>query len=194
MLLDNLKKYKVVLGSQSPRRRELLAGMDIEFESRVSDADESFDPDMPMTEIPEFLALQKAKALESGLGEDELLITSDTIVCLDGKIYNKPESEEEAVGMLTELAGNTHTVITGVCIKTAGEERVFHDSTEVTFTPLTQEEILNYIRKCQPYDKAGSYGIQEWLGYAAIDCINGSFYTVMGLPTQKLYQELKKIK
>ncbi len=191
MALDNISKYKIVLASQSPRRHELLAGLDIEFEVRIKDVDESFSPDLRREEIAEFLAKKKASAFIEELASDELLITSDTIVCLCDQVFNKPTSNEEAFRMISEMSGKTHDVITGVCLTSVDKQEVFHDISSVTFGELEASEIENYISKYQPFDKAGAYGIQEWIGYAGIDKIEGSFYNVMGLPTRKLYTKLK---
>lgn len=191
MPLDNLSGYKIILASQSPRRRELLAGLDIDFEVEVREVVEDFSEDLAPHEVPEYLAKLKASAFEGDLQADQLLITSDTVVELDGRIFNKPDSKAEAIEMLTTLSGKTHRVYTGVCITTSEKQIVFHDMAKVTFGELDSEEIESYIDKYKPFDKAGSYGIQEWLGYAAIDRIEGSFYNVMGLPTRELYKRLK---
>jgi septum formation protein len=192
MPLDNLSGYKVILASQSPRRRELLAGLDIDFEIEVREVVEDFPNDLPPHEIPEYLAKLKASAFDGDLEKDQLLITSDTVVELDGRIFNKPATKAEAIEMLSTLSGKTHRVYTGVCLTTTEKQEVFHDMAEVTFCELELDEIESYIDKYKPFDKAGSYGIQEWLGYAAIDRIEGSFYNVMGLPTRELYKRLKK--
>lgn len=191
MPLDNLSGYKIILASQSPRRKELLAGLDIDFEVQVREVVEDFSHDLAPHEIPEFLAKLKASAFEGDLKKDQLLITSDTVVELDGRIFNKPASKAEAVEMLSTLSGKTHRVYTGVCLTTTKKQEVFHDVAKVTFGELELDEIESYIDKYKPFDKAGSYGIQEWLGYAAIDRIEGSFYNVMGLPTRELYKRLK---
>lgn len=192
MPLDkNIAKHKIILASQSPRRHELLAGLDIEFEVRLKDVEESFSPDLKRAEIPEYLAKKKASVLLDSLAPGEVLITSDTVVCLGDKVFNKPQSHDEAVAMITEMAGSTHDVITGVCLSSVEKQEVFHEVSSVTFGELDADEIEHYVSKYKPFDKAGAYGIQEWIGYAGIDKIEGSFYNVMGLPTRKLYKKLK---
>lgn len=186
-----LEKYNVILGSQSPRRRELLSSIDINFEVKVIPGLEENYPDtLSGEEIPVFLAEQKASAYQ--LTDNDLLITADTIVWLNNKVYGKPQSREDAIKILTELSGCTHEVITGVCVKTNSKNISFAVTTEVSFTQLTTSEIEHYVDKYSPMDKAGAYGIQEWIGYIGVDGINGSYYNVMGLPVQRLYQILKQ--
>lgn len=191
-MLENIQKYKVVLASKSPRRKELLGMLDIPFEIRVKDGiDESYPADMPAVEVPEFLSRLKGKAYAEDIKGNEMVITADTVVILDGKIYGKPHSEEGAVDMLMELQGRTHTVASGVCVATKEKIVSFTTTTEVTFAPLTREEAKWYAEKYRPLDKAGAYGIQEWIGCAAVARIDGSFYNVMGLPVHQLYNVLK---
>lgn len=190
-LLD-LKGIKIILASKSPRRQDLLKGLGIDFEIRTKDVDESFSETLKGAEIPEFLARKKADAFRSDLAVNELVITSDTVVCLGDSVFNKPETEEEAIDMIATLSGKSHDVITGVCLTTLAKQTVFSDVTKVYFAKLEKAEIEWYVKHYKPYDKAGAYGIQEWIGYIGIEKIEGSFYNVMGLPTQKLYVELKQ--
>ena len=186
-----LEGYRVILGSQSPRRKELLAGLDIEFETLVLTGEEVFPEGLAGEEIPLFLSRQKADAYNGMMDGRTLVITADTIVWLDGRMYGKPHTEEEAREMLRSLSGRTHEVITGVCVRGAGREEAFAATTRVTFARLTEEEIEYYVRKYRPMDKAGSYGVQEWIGYIGVERIEGSYYNVMGLPVQRLYGVLK---
>ncbi|MDE6740940.1 MAG: Maf family nucleotide pyrophosphatase, partial [Muribaculaceae bacterium] len=180
-MLENIRKYEVLLASKSPRRRELLGMLDIPFEIKVKDGiDESYPSSMPATEVPEFLSRLKGKAYAEDIKGNEMVITADTIVILDGKIYGKPKDEEDAVDMLMKLQGRTHTVASGVCVATKEKIVSFTTTTEVTFAPVTREEATWYVEKYSPLDKAGAYGIQEWIGCAAVARIDGSFYNVMG--------------
>lgn len=184
--------YKLILASNSPRRRELMAGLDLDFEVRVLPGiDESYPPTLQGGDIPLFICKEKANAYIGQLSDDELLITADTIVWLDGKVLEKPVDEADACSMLRQLSGQTHQVYTGVCLTTKDKQVAFSCCTDVTFSILTEEEIMTYVRRYKPFDKAGSYGVQEWIGYVAVESINGSFYNVMGLPVQRLYQSLK---
>ena len=184
--------YKLILASNSPRRRELLAGLGLDFEVRVLPGiDESHPDELQGGDIPLFIAREKADAYRENLKPDELLITADTIVWLDGSVLEKPASAEDAVAMLRRLSGQTHQVFTGVCLTTRERQESFVCATDVTFARLTDEEIAHYVREYSPLDKAGAYGIQEWIGYIGVESINGSFYNVMGLPVQRLYQRLK---
>jgi len=181
---------KIILASNSPRRKELLGGLGYEFEVRVIDGiDESYPDGLTMEEIPRYIAAAKASAYT--VGADELLLTADTVVVLDGEVLGKPADAADAARMLHALSGRTHHVITGVCLKTQDDERRFSVSTEVTFKALTDEEIDHYISHYHPYDKAGAYGIQEWIGYIGVTGIRGSYFNVMGLPVQRIYQELQ---
>ena len=191
-VLNCLKKYKEVLGSNSPRRRELLAGLDINFEVQtIAGIDESYPETLEAKEIPVYLAKKKAEAYLSTMPEDELLITADTIVWTFDQILGKPKDREEAIEMLRKLSGQVHEVITGVCLTTKEKMVSFAATSSVHFAELEEEEIIYYVDKYRPFDKAGSYGIQEWIGYVAVESINGSFYNVMGLPVRLLYQQLK---
>lgn len=192
-MLDNLKKYKVILASNSPRRKELLSGLGLEYEVKVMPGiDETYPDTLPTEEVPVYIAREKAEAYRKSIAEDELIITADTVVCIDGEVLGKPADEAEAYAMLRKLAGRTHLVITGVCLTTVQFQKSFAAVTEVTFDQLTDEEISFYVEKYRPFDKAGAYGVQEWIGYVGVTGMNGSFYNVMGLPVQRLYQELKK--
>ena len=193
-MLDNLKKYKVILASASPRRRELLAGIDVDFEVRVlPDIDESFPETLQGGDIPLHISRKKAAAYRAVMSADELVITADTIVWLDGAALGKPVDEADARRMLRNMSGKAHSVFTGVTITTKDEQRCFVAQSDVVFAELTDEEIEYYVQKYRPMDKAGSYGVQEWIGYIGITGINGSYFNVMGLPVQRLYKELKLI-
>ena len=190
--LENLKEYHIILSSKSPRRRELLAGLGIDFEVKtLSGFDESYPCDLNSDMIAQYISQKKAEAYKSLIVDNEMVITSDTIVLLDGKVYGKPADEADACRMLGDLSGRTHKVITGVCINTRERSCAFHVVTEVEFAPLSSDEIEYYVTHFKPLDKAGAYGIQEWIGSVAVRAINGSFYNVMGLPVQRLYAELK---
>ncbi len=193
-MLDNLKNYKIILASNSPRRKELMSGLGINYKVKtLPDVDESY-PDMLQGEdIPLYIAKEKANAYLSLLQPDELIITADTIVWLDGKVLGKPIDEAEAIEMLKTLSGRTHEVITGVCLTTTHFQRSFTTTTEVTFGTLSEEEIGYYVQNYKPLDKAGAYGIQEWIGFIAVKNISGSYFNVMGLPIQRLYEELNKM-
>lgn len=189
----DLKGKKVILASGSPRRRELLAGLDIDFTVDTGNCfEESFSPDTPHSEVPALMSEGKSRGFHRPLEADEILITSDTMVLLDGYIMGKPHSREEAVRMLRTLSGRTHEVITAVTVRDISRCETVTDSTLVHFRELTDDEIDYYLDKYRPYDKAGAYGIQEWIGYAAITGIDGSFYNVMGFPVHKVYEELIK--
>ena len=191
-MLDNLKKYKVILASASPRRRELLAGLDVEFEVRaLPDVDESFPPELQGGDIPLHISKKKADAYRPVMAADELVITADTMVWLDGVALGKPVDEADARRMLRNMSGKTHSVFTGVAITTKDSQRCFVAQSDVTFAQLTDDEIDYYIAKYRPMDKAGSYGAQEWIGYIGMSNIVGSYFNVMGLPVQRLYNELK---
>ena len=193
-MLDNLKKYRIILASASPRRRELLGGVDLDFEVRVlPDIDESFPESLQGGEIPLHISKKKADAYRAVMGNDELVITADTIVWLDGVALGKPVDEADARRMIRDMSGKTHFVFTGVTITTKEVQRSFVAQSDVTFASLTDEEIEYYVAKYRPMDKAGAYGVQEWIGYIGIVNINGSYFNVMGLPVQRLYSELKQI-
>lgn len=189
----DLKGKKVILASNSPRRHELLAGLDIEFEVDTrNNFEESFSPDTPHSKVPALMSEGKSRGFHRPLEENEILITSDTMVLLDGIIMGKPHSREDAENMLRTLSGRTHEVITAVTIRDCSRSETVTDSTLVHFRQLTEEEIKYYLDKYRPYDKAGAYGVQEWIGYVAITGIEGSFYNVMGFPVHKVYEELIK--
>jgi septum formation protein len=184
--------YKIILASGSPRRKALLEGLDIDFEVRViPDIDESYPADIPVADIPCHIARHKAEAYRQTMQDDELIITADTVVVLDGDIIEKPADRDDAIRILRKLSGRRHQVITGVVMTTTGSRREFSVVSSVSFAELTDDEIKYYVEKYKPYDKAGAYGIQEWIGYIAVQGIEGSFYNVMGLPVQRLYRELK---
>ena len=193
-MLENLNKYRIVLASNSPRRKELLSGLGIQYEVKtLPDIDESYPEGLDGMEIPAFIARSKADAYRSVMQADELIITADTIVWLDGKVMGKPRDAEEAREMLRALSGQTHQVITGVCLTTPVYQKAFATMTDVTFATLSEEEIAYYVDRYSPMDKAGSYGIQEWIGFIGVESISGSYFNVMGLPIQRLYTELKKL-
>ena len=206
--------YKIVLASNSPRRRELLSGLGFDYEVRtLKDLDESYPEGLPMEEIPQYISRKKAEAYT--IGPDELLITADTIVYLDGEVLGKPTDEADAIRMLRKLSGRTHQVVTGVTLKVSPKSSLegknftrlpspsgegvgvmlhsFASVSQVTFADLTEEEIRHYVTHYRPLDKAGAYGIQEWIGYIGVTSLQGSYFNVMGLPVQKLYTEMKKL-
>ena len=193
-MLDNLKKYKIILASNSPRRRELLSGLGVDYEVKiVPGIDETYPESLNGEEIPVYIAKEKANAYCTSLQPDELVITADTIVYVDGMVLGKPEDEADACRMLRMLSGRTHQVITGVCLTTVDFQKSFASVTEVTFDTLSDEEIGYYVEKYRPMDKAGSYGVQEWIGFVGVTGLKGSYYNVMGLPVQRLYKELKEL-
>lgn len=192
-MLDNLKKYRIILASNSPRRKELLAGLGVDYEVRtLPDVDESYPETLQGGDIPLFISKIKADAYKTLLQPDELMITADTIVWMDGMVLGKPRNKLGAIEMLRQLSGHTHQVFTGVTITTATRQHSFSVGTEVRFANLTDEEIVYYVDTYQPMDKAGAYGVQEWIGYIGVENIQGSYFNVMGLPVQRLYTELKK--
>lgn len=191
--MDFLTKYNVILASNSPRRKELLSGLGIEYEVKtLPDIDESYPEDLQGEDIAIHIAKEKANAYCEFLESNTLLITADTIVILEGKVYGKPEDEKDAKHMLRELSGKTHEVITGVCITTKEKQHTFGVASQVRFAQLEDSEIDYYVTKYKPFDKAGAYGVQEWIGYVAVEYISGSYFNIMGLPIQRLYQELKR--
>ena len=191
-MLSNLNKYQIILASKSPRRQELLRGMGVDFEIMTKETPEDFPADLSLDEVPKYLSLQKSLAFtDEELPADYLLITSDTVVICEGEILGKPKDREDAAQMLQQLSGKIHHVVTGVTVRSAEKTESFAVRSDVTFAQLDAEEIDYYIEHCKPYDKAGAYGIQEWIGYVGISGLEGSFYNVMGLPTRKLYQCLK---
>ena len=191
-ILTNLKKYQIILGSQSARRNELLKGLHIPFETIVIDVEETYPASIVGVDIPMYLAEKKANAFSNKLNENTLLITADTIVWHEGFVLGKPLDKQEAKKFLERLSGKTHQVITGVCISTLKRRKTFHVISDVRFAKLTPTEIEYYLDNFQPYDKAGAYGIQEWIGFVGVEHINGSYFNVMGLPVQRLYNELKR--
>jgi septum formation protein len=187
------KRYKIYLCSNSPRRRELLTQLQVPFEVMTSkDVDEVYPSTLSAERIPEYLANLKADAYLEDIDSDTLLITADTVVISDGAILGKPKDSDDAKSMLRNLSGKTHKVITGVAIVTKEKRVSFSVATDVTFADITDEEIAYYVDNFRPMDKAGAYGIQEWIGCVAVESISGSFYNVMGLPVQRLYRELKQ--
>jgi septum formation protein len=180
----------IILGSSSPRRKELLAAMGFEFRTMSPDIDESFSDEMPVENVPAFLAESKANALADSLEKNDLLICSDTVVVLNNKILGKPIDTQNAFEILRQLSGNTHKVITGVALKSNNKTTIFSAETIVSFTDLSDEKIRFYIENFQPFDKAGSYGIQDWIGLIGVKKIEGSYTNVMGLPTCELYEAI----
>ena len=187
-----MQSYNLVLGSQSPRRKELLEAAGFSFRVEVRSIDEIFDPKMDVYQVAEYLAVQKTLPFEDSLQEDEILLTADSVVILDGEIFGKPNGVEGAKAMLKALSGKKHTVVTGVALKNKDRLISFSDQAQVYMDSLSDEEIDYYIEKCQPFDKAGSYGIQEWIGYCKINKIEGTFANIKGLPVNKVYHQLLK--
>jgi septum formation protein len=184
---------RVILASQSPRRKQLLEQAGIPFEVKVVDTAETFPAGMHIPEIPVHIARQKSAAVAALCSADDIIITADTVVVLDDKIIGKPKDRDDAINILTSLSGRTHRVITGVVIQHNGQEQSFSKETEVHFKPLTNEQIIYYIDGYKPYDKAGAYAIQEWIGAVGIESINGCFYNVMGLPISNVVEVLEKM-
>lgn len=193
-MLDNLNRYNVILASNSPRRKELLAGLGIDFKVVVlKGIDESFPDTLHVEDVAQYIAEKKAKAYKSLLDDNNLIITADTVVIVGDDILGKPENADEAKDMLRSISGKTHSVVTGVCITAHDHHTSFSVKTEVTFAPLSDDEIDYYVETYKPFDKAGAYGIQEWIGYIGVTSLSGSYYNVMGLPVQRIYNELKRI-
>ena len=185
---------RIILASNSPRRRELLAGLDLDFEVKVlPDIAESYPDNLPVAEVAGYIARQKARPYRELIGENDLVITADTVVIVEDEVLGKPKDEEDARRMLQLISGRTHQVVTGVCLLTTNKEHAFSVTTDVTFKQLSEDEISYYIEHYKPFDKAGAYGIQEWIGYVGVTSINGSYFNVMGLPVQRLWEEIKKI-
>ena len=194
LLQDRLKNHRLILASASPRRRELLADCDLDFVlAEKFECEECYPADLAAEKVAEYLSQLKSNAYPHTLGEGDILLTADTVVILGDKILGKPHSEAEAVEMISTLSGATHKVVTGVTLRTAERTISFSAESLVSFRALDPEEISYYVEKYRPLDKAGAYGIQEWIGYIGIEGIEGSFYNVMGLPTQRLYQALKEL-
>lgn len=190
-MLDNLKGKRVVLASGSPRRRQLLGGLEIDFTVRLIDGiDETYPDGMAMAEIPKYISRRKAEAYVPTMASDEIIITADTIVWADGEVLGKPHTPDEAVSMLRRLSGRTHQVVTGVTVLSADRRETFACVTDVTFDTLSEAEMQHYVADYKPLDKAGAYGIQEYIGYIGVTGISGSYFNVMGLPVQKLYRVL----
>lgn len=192
MMLESIKKYNVVLASKSPRRQELLKGVGLEFSVLTKDVDESYPSSMSVYDVAPYLSVKKAKAFDDDeLPENYMVITADTVVIVNDTILGKPKDEEEAREMLGMISGKKHSVITGVTIRTNDKVKTFSVVSKVSFEALDKEEIEYYVNTFKPYDKAGAYGIQEWIGYIGVNYVEGSYFNVMGLPTQKLYKLLK---
>ena len=183
----------IILASNSPRRRELLAGLDLDFEVKVlPDIDESYPYNLPADEVAGYISREKAAPYRALIGEDDLVVTADTVVIVGDEVLGKPKDAEDARRMLQLISGRTHQVITGVCLLTTDKKHSFSVTTDVTFKQLSEDEITYYIEHYKPFDKAGAYGIQEWIGYVGVTSINGSYFNVMGLPVQRLWEEIKK--
>lgn len=184
---------RIILASNSPRRRELLGGLDLDFEVKVlPNIDESYPDNLPAAEVAGYISREKAAPYRTLIGEDDLVITADTVVIVGDEVLGKPKDAEDARRMLQLISGRTHQVITGVCLLTTDKEHTFSVTTDVTFKQLSEDEIAYYIEHYKPFDKAGAYGIQEWIGYVGVTSINGSYFNVMGLPVQRLWEEIKK--
>ena len=194
LLQDKLKNYRLILASASPRRRELLAACDLDFTlAEKFECEECYPTDLATEKVAEYLSQLKSNSYPHALGEKDILLTADTVVILGDKILGKPHSEDEAIEMISSLSGATHKVVTGVTLRTAKQTISFSAESLVSFRSLDEEEVRYYVKKYRPLDKAGAYGIQEWIGYIGIEGIEGSFYNVMGLPVQRLYSTLKEL-
>jgi len=193
-MLSNLSNYNIILASNSPRRRELLSGLGIDFEVKVlPDIEESYPDTLTVSETAEYIAKEKADAYRQQMSDNDLIITADTVVIVGQEVLGKPTDDDDAYSMLRKISGCTHQVITGVCMMTKDHMRSFSVATDVTFKELSDKEIWHYIKTYKPYDKAGAYGIQEWIGYIGVTALNGSYFNVMGFPVQRVYTELQKI-
>ena len=193
-MLDNIKKYNVILASNSPRRKELLAGLGIDFKVKVIDGiDESYPPSLATQQVAEYIAEKKAEAYRSVMDDNDLIITADTVVIVNNEILGKPTDAADAIRMLQSMAGRSHHVVTGVCITSKHVHKSFSVTTEVEFAALSDDEIDYYVERYRPFDKAGAYGIQEWIGYIGVTSRSGSYYYVMGLPVPGIYTELKRL-
>jgi septum formation protein len=188
----NLNNFKIILASRSPRRQQLLSELGLDFDVSVREFDETYPEGLNGREIAEFISVSKARSFEGQVKGNEIVITADTIVWCNDKVLGKPKDDADAVYMLSQISGNTHEVITGVTLLSADKEKTFSVSSKVTFDKLSMEEIRYYIDNFQPFDKAGAYGIQEWIGLAACSSIEGSYFNVVGLPVRTLYRELKE--
>lgn len=191
--MHSIKNYKLILASASPRRQQLMKDAGFTFEVWLKNVEEKYPQELHLENVPEYLSKVKASAFREELKADEVLITADTVVCIHDRILGKPADRKEAISMLQELSGNRHLVVTGVSVTTRTEQLSFSSRTDVFFKHLSNEEIEFYVDTYKPFDKAGAYGIQEWIGYIGIERIEGSFYNVMGLPIQKLYETLRKL-
>jgi septum formation protein len=192
MIIDKLNEFKIILASRSPRRQQLLHELGLKFDVVVQEYDESYPAGLTGEEIARHVAYEKAALFRNRLSENEIVIAADTIVWCNNEVLGKPEDREDAIAILNEISGNTHEVITGVSLRTKNRETTFSDTTKVTFETFSDQEILYYIDNYKPYDKAGAYGIQEWIGIIACSHIDGSYFNVVGLPVQRLYKELQK--
>lgn len=193
-MLENLKKYHIILASNSPRRRELLGGLGVPYDVKVlPDIEEDYPEDLPVNQIAEYIAKEKAAAYQKEMADNDLIITADTIVIVGDEVMGKPVDADDARRMLRKLSGVTHQVTTGVCLTTKQLQRHFSVTTDVTFKVLTEEEVNHYVSVYKPFDKAGAYGIQEWIGYIGVTQLNGSYFNVMGLPVQRIYTEISKL-
>lgn len=190
-MINSIKNKQLILASKSPRRNELMKGLGLAFTVKIKEVKEDFPKELEIKKVAAYLAEKKALAFQQELGNYDLVITADTVVIIHGKILNKPKDEVEALQMLRQLSGNVHQVITGVCMMDKNKRVTFDDLTEVHFKNLEHGELINYIEKYKPFDKAGAYGVQEWIGYVAVYKMVGSFYNVMGLPVHRIYEELK---
>ena len=191
--MHSIKNYKLILASASPRRQQLMKDAGFTFEVWLKNVEEKYPQELHWENVPEYLSKVKASAFREELKADEVLITADTVVCIHDRILGKPADRKEAISMLRKLSGNRHLVVTGVSVTTRTEQLSFSSRTDVFFKRLSNEEIEFYVDTYKPFDKAGAYGIQEWIGYIGIERIEGSFYNVMGLPIQKLYETLRKL-
>lgn len=191
MTIDDINRYRIILASQSPRRQQLLSDLGLRFDVVIREYAETYPVGLTGEEIARYVAHGKALSFKNEISDNEIVITADTIVWCNNKVLGKPVNYEDAKRIINELSGNTHEVITGVCLFSLWKEEVFYVSTKVTFEHLSDEEICFYIDKYHPYDKAGAYGIQEWIGIIACSRIEGSYFNVVGLPVQRLYKELK---
>ncbi len=191
MVIDNLNNYRIILASRSPRRQQLLRELGLKFDVIIKDYTESYPEGLDGEEIARYVAYQKAVTFRNGLSDNDIVITADTIVWCNSRVLGKPMDFEDAIRILKEISGNTHEVITGVCLYSVFKEKSFSVSTKVTFDPISDEEIDYYVDKFKPFDKAGAYGIQEWIGIAACSRIEGSYSNVVGLPVHRLYKELQ---
>ena len=193
MLKNKLRNYSLILASGSPRRQQFFKDLDLDFEIRLKEIEEIYPPELKAEEITNYLAELKANAFEGELQANEILITSDTIVWHNGRALGKPKDEQDAFAILKSLSNSTHEVVTSVCFKTNSETKLLHEITKVTFNELSEDVIRYYIENYKPFDKAGAYGIQEWIGFVGVSKIEGSYANVMGMPTDKVYEYLNNL-